>query len=374
MRISSVEIIETKIPLKHPYKLCKRYGNVAYTYPTVVKVRTAEGMVGYGETDAWASFSTETPETVAAVLRHYIAPAILGEDATNVIKIHETMGLVMRENHMARATIDMACHDLLGKEAGMPVYRLLGGALYDSLPIMGGIGGETGEEAAEAARENRDKGYHSVMLKVGRDPVQDAECVFAVRDALGANYPLVLDANQGWDLASAKKFVSIVKDAKPVLFEQPLVAEDIEGMASLRRSCDIPISADESLTSFRNAQEIIRLGAADVFSVKVCKNGGIRESKRIIELAGNNGITVLFNSMLEEGVTQAASLNMALSTSNLFPFGHAYFSPLRLDADITTYSSLIRDGRVHAPTEPGLGIEMLDDVLDRYVTARTVVE
>ena len=255
----------------------------------------------------------------------------------------------------------------------MPVHRLLGGALYDSLPIMGASGGESCEEAAAAALEVKATGYHSLMVKVGRDPVHDAERVLAVRDAVGPDYPLILDANQGWDLASAKKFIGIAKDAHPALFEQALVADDIEGMAALRRSCDVRISVDESLTSFRRAQDAIRLGAADTFSIKVCKNGGNRESLRIIELARCHGIDILFNSMLEEGITQAASLNVALVTSNLFPWGHAYFSPLRLDADITTYSSLIRNGRVYPPTAPGLGVELLDDVLDRYVTARAVV-
>lgn len=373
MRIISVEIIETKIPLKHPYRLSKRYGDVAYTHPTIVKISTENGLIGWGETDAWVGFTSESPESVALVLKNYIAPAIIGEKAINILKIHEIMGFFIRENRMAKGAIDMACYDLLGKAAKMPVYGILGGNLYDSLPIMGAIGGETCEETAAAALEVKALGYHSLMVKVGRDPVQDAQRVLAVRDATGPEYPLILDANQGWNLQDAKSFISIAKEANPVLFEQALVAEDIEGMAALRRSCDVPISVDESLTSFRHAQEVIRLGAADVFSVKVCKNGGIRESLRIIELARNNGINILFNSMLEEGITQAASLNVALTTSNLFPYGHAYFSPLRLEADITTYSSLIKDGRVYAPTKPGLGVDILDKVLDGYVTARSIV-
>ena len=197
--------------------------------------------------------------------------------------------------------------------------------------------------------------------------------VLAVRESLGPDYPLILDANQGWDLQSAKKFISIACEADPVLFEQPLAGEDIEGMATLRSFSDVPISVDESLESFKDAEDIIRVGAADVFSVKVCKNGGIRDSLRIIELAKNNGINILFNSMLEEGITQAASLNIALTTSNLFPFGHAYFSPLRLEADITTYSSLVKEGRVYLPTKPGLGVGVLEDVLDRYITSKAII-
>ncbi len=373
MRITSIEIIETQIPLKHPYRLSRRYGDMVHTHPTVVKVHTDEGLTGYGETDAWVGFTTETPETVAITLRKNIAPRLIGMDPTNVMKILETMDYFMRGNEMAKATVDMACFDLLGKKAGMPTCRALGGNLHESLPIMGAIGGDI-KDAARSSLAVKAQGYHSMMVKVGRDPVKDAEYVLAAREAVGPDFPLILDANQGWDLPSAKKFISLAREANPVLFEQPLVAEDIEGMAALRRFTDIPVSVDESLTSFAMAREVVRLGAADVFSVKVCKNGGIRESLRIIELAGNNGIDILFNSMLEEGITQAASLCVGLMTANLFAYGHAYFSPLRLEADITTYSRLIRDGRVYAPDTPGLGIEVLDDVLDRYVTNRSVVD
>ncbi len=370
MRITAIEIFETKIPLPHPYKLSQRYGTMAYTEPTVVKVHTDAGLIGLGEADAWAGFTSETPQTVSAVLRHDLAPRLLGEDATNILKIHETMNFFMRENHMAKGAIDMAVYDLLGKEAGLPVYRLLGGELRQEVPIMGAFGGDSPEEAAACALAEKSKGYHSLMCKVGRDPLKDAECFLAVRAAVGKDYPLILDANQGWTLAEAKKFISLAADGEPVLFEQPLVAADIEGMAQLRRVSPVPVSVDESLTDFAAAQEIIKRGAADVFSVKVSKNGGIREARRIIELARDHGIPILFNSMLEEGITQAASLNLALTTENLFEWGHAYFSPLRLEADISSYTSLIRNGRVSAPSAPGLGVEVLEDVFDKYIVAR----
>jgi muconate cycloisomerase len=371
MRITSIEIIKTKIPLKHPYKLSQRYGDVLYTHPIIVKINTDEGLTGYGETDPWKGFTQETPDSAATVLEKDITPLLIGLDPSNVLKLHEVMDFFIPGNQIAKSAVDMAAYDLLGKAAGMPVYRVLGGNLYESLPIMGAIG--TAGDPSVAVKEVMAQKYHAIMIKVGRDPIADAEFVLAVRDAAGTDFPLILDANQGWDIQSARKFISIVYSANPVLFEQPLKADDLEGMAALRRFTDIPISVDESLTSFNTAKEIIRLGAADIFSIKVCKNGGIRESLRIVELAKNHGINILFNSMLEEGITQAASLNVALTTSNLFDYGHAYFSPLRLEADITNYSDLIYDGQIHATTAPGLGIEIFDDVLDRYTTGRFMV-
>ena len=373
MRITSIEIIETCIPLPHPYKLSRRYGFLRDTKPVIVKINTDEGLCGYGETDPMGKFTGETPETVAAVLKEDLVPAIIGEDPTNVLMINEIMESMVRDNHMAKGAIDMACHDLLGKAAGMPLYRVLGGALYEDIPIMGSIGGGTIEETVAAAENVRDSKYHSSMVKVGGDPVHDGNRVLAVRDALGKDYPIIVDANQGYDMAGAMKFIGIAKEADPVLFEQPIDAENIEGIAAIRQKCGVPVSVDESILSYRHAQEVIRLGAADVFSIKVCKNGGVRNSLQIIELARSKGIDILFNSMIEEGITQAASLNIALTVSNLYEYGHAYFSPLRLDADITNYCSNIVDGRVKAPEGPGLGIEILDDVLDRYVSSRVTI-
>ncbi|MCG8616911.1 MAG: hypothetical protein MI802_11890 [Desulfobacterales bacterium] len=374
MRITSVELIETCIPLKKAYKLSKRYGYLRETKPVIVKINTDEGLCGYGETDPMGKFTGETPETVAAVIKAYLAPAIIGEDPTNVRMIARIMEDMVRDNHMAKCPIDMACYDLLGKAAGMPLYRLLGGALRTDMPIMGSIGDGTIEETVAAAKTVAESKYHAIMVKVGGDPVHDGNRVLAVRDTLGKEFPIIADANQGYDMADAMKFISIAGEAEPVLFEQPVDAENIEGIAALRLKCGVPVSVDESLLSYRHAREVIRLDAADVFSIKVCKNGGIRESLKIIELARSKGIEILFNSMIEQGITQAASLNLALTVSNLYPYGHAYFSPLRLEKDVTTYSGLIRDGRVQAPQAPGLGIELLEDVLEGYTTSRQTIQ
>src|SRR6056297_65568 len=373
MRLASIEIIETCIPLKKAYKLSKRYGYLKDTKPILVKVSTDEGLVGYGETDPMGKFTGETPETVAAVLKEDLAPAIIGEDPVNINMMHQIMESMVRDNHMAKGTIDMACYDLLGKAAGLPLHNLLGGKLYEEIPIMGSIGGGTIEETVTAAEKVRDQKYHSIMVKVGGDPIHDANRVLAVRDVLGKNFPIIVDANQGWDYSSAMQFIEIAREADLKLFEQPLDAENLEGMASIRQKCGVPVSVDESLLSYRHAQEVIRLGAADVFSIKVCKNGGVKHSLEIIELARSKGIDILFNSMIEEGITQAASLNIALTVSNLYEWGHAYFSPLRLDDDITDYVSNIVEGKVKATTKPGLGVDIREDVLEKYVTGRTLV-
>jgi len=141
----------------------------------------------------------------------------------------------------------------------------------------------------------------------------------------------------------------------------------------LKAYSDVPISADESLFTIHDAVELIRKKAVDVFSIKITKHGGIYKAKEIVTLAKNFGIKCLMNSMLEEGVAQAASLQLGISSSNLVDFGHAYFSPLRLDDDITNYSELIGNGWVNITKRPGLGIIPIDNKIGKYLQDEFVI-
>jgi len=152
-----------------------------------------------------------------------------------------------------------------------------------------------------------------------------------------------------------------------LFFEQPVQSWDIEGMAKVRRVIDIPLSADESCATPENARRLIASDAADIFSIKVTKHGGILPARRICELADINGIQVFFNSMIEEGVTQAASLELCVTCANLVDdIGHAFFSPLRLDGDICDYYKRIGRGYVLASDRPGIGIELDDEQMKKY--------
>ena len=366
MNIESIRIHQTKIPLKTPYKLSRRYGTLTDTRPVILEVVCDDGTVGLGETDPVALFTGETTETVVAVLLYDLAPHLIGADPTNIAEIHAIMDGCIRDMHVAKAAVDMACHDLLGKAAGMPLAVLLGGRRRTELPIMGSIGGGSPEENAREARDMTARGYRSLMVKIGGDPVEDAARTIAIDDALNGEIPLIPDANQGWDAHTALNYLKRVDGCRIDLLEQPVAASDIEGLRRIKDSTDVLLSADESLLSLEHAKILIEKQAVDVFSVKVSKNGGVFRSRQIIELAGHFGIAILFNSMIEEGISQAASFALGCACENLYPHGHAYFSPLRLEDDITDYSDSIRDGTVSLPAKPGLGVELNDEKLKRY--------
>ncbi len=367
MKITAIDIHFLRVPLKKPYVLSAYYGTLYDTCPIVVRIETDAGITGYGETDPLGLFTGETPETVFAVLENYLAPALIGADPTNIAKLHGVMDGVVKDMHLAKAALDIAAHDILGKRAGLSVATLLGGRLQEALPIMGSIGGGSPEENGKEAREMIDAGYGAIMVKVGGiDPGLDAERTLEVRTAVGEGFPLILDANQGWNVRNALYFAKKVASCEAEVFEQPVPADDIRGLKRVRENTDMMISADESLMSLSHAKQLIREEAVDIFSIKVSKSGGILPTRRIVELAGHYGIDCLFNSMIEEGITQAASFAVGASTRNLYPNGHAYFSPLRLEEDITDYSDYIRNGRIAIPDTPGLGISVDREKLARY--------
>ena len=208
------------------------------------------------------------------------------------------------------------------------------------------------------------------MIKIGgADYRLDAMRTCAARDAVGNGYPLIVDANQGWDTDTAIRYYNLIKPCDILFFEQPVQSWDVEGLAKIRRKIDIPLSADESVVSIHDARRLVEAEAVDIFSIKVTKNGGIRPAKSICDFADANGIQLLFNSMIEEGITQAASINLCATCGNLVTsMGHAFFSPNRLESDICNYHELIKPelGSVFVPDRPGLGVEADDSLITRY--------
>lgn len=377
MKITAIRLTRLAVPLKHPYHLSQEYGVFSTATPVLAEIETDAGVTGVGECDPWPLFTGDSAESAMVVLGRHLAPALLGTDPTNLNELHRRMDGAIRNQHIAKSALDMAAWDAWGKAAGMPVHQLLGGKRRSSLRCMWSIGGSTPEESAAEVLEAKNLGYDGCMIKIGGpDWRLDAARTEAVRAAVGPDYPLIVDANQGWDLDTARRYGRAIRDLGILFFEQPLQSWDVEGMAALRRSLNVPISADEGVATLQDALRLIRAEAVDVFSIKVTKNGGIRLAKAICDLAEAHGVQVFFNSMIEEGVTQAASLQLGASCGNLVStIGHAYFSPNRLERDISDFSRLIHvsEGRVEVSDAPGLGVTLdWDAVRDYTVETMTI--
>lgn len=376
VKIVKIEIKKLTVPLINPYVLSKEYGIEVDSTILVVSVYTDNGIVGYGECDPWPLFTGDTADICAIVLRDMIGPKLIGKDPRNIQEIHYIMDRTIRNNHLAKSAIDMAAYDILGKSTKLPVHTLLGGKMRSEIDVMWSVGGSTPEECAEEVLKSKERGYKGCMIKIGGEDFKlDALRTIAVREAVGPNFPLNVDANQGWNVDTAIRYGKMVEYCNLMFFEQPVQSWDVEGMARIRKALTIPISADEGVTTIHDAKRLVAADAVDIFSIKVTKHGGIFPAKEICSFAKAHGIGIFFNSMLEEGITQAASLALGAVTSEIVPMGHAYFSVQRFGKDITSLHTQIRkDGVIEVSDLPGLGITLKEDIVREFLQESFVVQ
>jgi L-alanine-DL-glutamate epimerase-like enolase superfamily enzyme len=332
----------------------------------LVRIADEDGRVGLGEASVTSVWSGETQAGAIALIREVLAPLVIGADPFDTEWIARRMERAVFGNSFARAAVEMALLDLQGQIVGLPLYKLLGGR--DVPPSDGArgirlkfvVGAVEPDLAAERARRMVERGWRAIKVKVGRHehPKHDVERLRAVRQAIGPEVFLSVDANGGYVVAEAIWAARRFEKLGVVLFEQPTRRGDHEAMARIRRRSGIPIMADESVFTLRDALEVIRAGAADVLSLYPGKNGGIRPAQAIAALAEAAGLPCTIGSNLEREVATAAMAHLTLATPNLlcqrFPgdlIGPVYFEqplsrqPLSYEADRLTVSD-----------QPGLGV------------------
>ncbi|WP_435158686.1 enolase C-terminal domain-like protein [Amycolatopsis sacchari] len=366
--IAAADCFEIETAFVTPYKLS--HGTLATTRAVLVKLTDADGIAGWGEADPSPTFSGESSGDVASILKESLLPAVLAADNPEPGRIDAELDALLADHLFAKGAVSMALLDILGKRLGVPVATLLGGALRRSLPVLWPLGNGTAEDDIRVIEERAAQGFSSFMLKMGTAPIrEEVRRVAALEERYGSRLTLIADANQGWSRDQAHEFLTGVSDSRLAFVEQPVGKDDLEGMAMLARDSALPISADESVLGLAHAARLAKLGAASVFSIKSSKNGGPLRAQRIAAVAQAFGIRCYLNSMLEFGITQAASLQHAVTIGNLVEVGHAFMSPLRLAEDPTDFSSFVRDGVVRLPARAGLGIEVDERHIRRLAVA-----
>ena len=367
MKITGLELFHISIPFAKPYKLSKLYGTRYDAEAVILKIHTDEGIVGLGEADPLNPFSEETPATVMVVTRDHLAAQLIGRHPDHIAAIESNLDQMVHGNLLARGAVNMALFDIVGKANGIPAHMLLGGLHQSKLPLLAPVGSGTPEEDAASIRKQIEDGYRTVMIKMGALPIADEiKRMLSAKAHFGDQMSIIIDANQGWTVAETLEFIDGIRGSRPDLLEQPIERDDIDGLINIHNRAFCPLSADESIVSIREAATLIREQAVDAFSIKVSKNGGLSKAKKIAEMAHAFGLKILMNSMLEFGITQAASLQLGSTLPNLLDMGHAYMSVLRMSDDITDFAKNISRSVVTVPSEPGLGVALDEDKLKKY--------
>ncbi|MEA4963309.1 mandelate racemase/muconate lactonizing enzyme family protein [Lutispora sp.] len=358
--IKDVQVKAIELPLKKQWKI-SLYAQSTRTH-AVLRIITEDGIVGYGEAAPSPAFMGETGYTIELVVDKYLKSVLIGQNIFDVDTIHEKMNFAIYGNYAAKSTIDIALYDAMGKALDMPVYKLLGGKYREKAELSWVIGMQDLDSSIEEAREKLSEGYKVLKIKVGNSPETDYKLIEKIRRELGGNVALRLDANQGYDYKTALLTFREIEKFGLESIEQPVRRWDIEGMRMLRQKLQTPIMADESVSDYHSVNNIIREKACDIVNVKVGKVGGLTIAKKIAQCLEAAGLTATAGSNLEVGIGSAASIHFVASTNIVsVPNDLLLGGPLH-QYDIIRNKFQIIDGCVLVPEEPGLGIEVDDDI------------
>lgn len=368
IRITDVEAIPIKVPLKPGLTTKTAHGEHVDSPYVIVRVHTDEGLIGLGEATLAPRWSGETSPGCVAVIEGLIAPALTGEDPTQVNRLRRVMDSVIRLNPFSKAAVEMALWDIAGKAANVPVHQLLGGSVRDEMPIKMVVGGFEVPKAVELARQFLDWGATCLKVKVGLDPEQDLERVRAVRELAGPSIPIGIDANCGWNVAQANRMLKLLDEFDVLFAEQPIPTADLAELAALRRRTEIPIMADESVFTLNDAWHLTANRAVDILSVYPGKHGGIAATVEIAHVARSAGIVCSMGSNLELGVGTAAMLHVGCAVSSIASeqYPGDFIGPLYHEADMLKTPLQLGPKSAHVPEAPGLGVELDEDQLEKY--------
>ncbi len=368
MKIASIDIIPVRLPLREPFVIS--YATYPDTLSVLVRVRANDGHEGWGESTPDPNISGETWEGAAEVLRHTLAPSLIGHDARNRESALLALDARVEGAPAAKAALEIALHDLVARAAGIPVWQLLGGKARPSLEISRVISIGPLDEMAAAARRHVAAGFHTVKVKVGdrQNPLLDVERVATVREAVGPAIGVKVDVNQGWQRPGAAiAAIRAMAPSQPAYIEQPVVWWDLEGLAEVRRQTGALIMVDEGCHSARDMLRIVQLRAADLVNIKLMKTGGMLNALKLNAIAETAGIPAQIGTMVESSIASAAGLHTAIAMSNVRTVEMG--GPLMLREDIGAVREWYDQDQVTVPDAPGLGVDVDIDRVREFSTA-----
>jgi L-alanine-DL-glutamate epimerase-like enolase superfamily enzyme len=362
--IERVEIFGILMPLVGP-GFSNAYTTQNVQKSAVVRLTASDGSVGLGNIDPAPGYSAETIELSIAALRDRLAAVVKGLDAANPHRVTEAMDAALAGFLEAKAAMEMACVDLTARRLGCAVHQYLGGALVDRVRFNAWIGILPPGEAADEARKWFEHGFRSAKIKVGGGIAADGARVKAIREAVGPTMHLRADANAGYDVEDSIALGKLLEPFDMQLLEQPVAADDLNGMAKVRQAIAIPVMADESITDHASLIAVIRADCADIVKLKVMKQGGFLNCRRMLETATGAGLKVVIGHGFGLGINTVAEIMLAATSRSVID-GLECVGPLKTVDDIVTSKLNLSSGELALPCGPGLGVDLDEEKVQRY--------
>lgn len=353
MKIRAIHLHAADLGLTRPYTIA--YRTVSSTEIVWVEVEAENGLTGLGAANPSKMVTGEGLEDTYAAIKQF-SEAFVGKSVFAVRELGEML-LATIPWPAARAALDMAFYDLLGKVTGLPVVDLLG-RRHHSLPTSITIGIKNVEETLTEAEEYVGRGFLSLKVKLGHSLEEDVERLVKLRERFGMDVLIRVDANQGYSREELQQFFRRTEALQLELIEQPLPASDPDGMRGLSLQQKSLIAADESIRSFQHALALIRPEpACGIFNLKLMKTGGIYPALQIADLARHAGIRLMWGCNDESIISITAALHAAFACPNT-----AFLDldgSLDLAKDVVSGGFVLKDGLMSIGPGAGLGLQLL---------------
>ena len=353
--IRRVDAIPVALPLTKPMKMAGE--TITHAHNILVRIAADGGEVGWGEAASAPTMTGDTLGGLLAAVRDHLAPRLVGQDAWHRPVLMARLRAALMGNTGAHSAVEMALLDLAARHSGVPLAQLIGGAVRQAVAPMWLLGNDTAEaDAAEAAAKVRE-GFAFLKLKVATKPLDgDIAATHAVRAAVGPDVALCADANCGFDLDAARRYVEATRDAALMFLEQPLAAHDLDGLAQLTRHTPVPIGADEGIHSLQDIEAHAKAGAGGV-SLKLIKLGGFTAAVEAARRCDTLGLKInVAAKVAESGIASAAAIHLACALPRIawgVSLTHIY-----LAEDLVRRPLQQRQGTIALPDGPGLGVEV----------------
>ncbi|MBE1554305.1 muconate/chloromuconate family cycloisomerase [Sporosarcina limicola] len=364
--IKQLNTVIVDVPIKRPHQFSTEI--VSTKSFLLIQLELKSGLIGIGEgTTPGIWWNGESVETMQLVIEHYLKPILIGQDPRNIEQILQTFDRHVRANPFAKATVEMALYDVVGKIYNAPVHQLLGGLFQDSIDVKWALatGGADGD-IKEAKELVGNKQYKDFKIKAGQlKTTEDMKKAIKIANGINGISTTGIDPNGSWDRLTAARWMDRLDEAGIDFLEQPLAPIDIAGAAELASMKKVPIMADESVATVQDAQRLVQEKAANIFSLKIHKSGGMRNTLKIAAIAESAGISCFGGTSLESSIGTAACLHAYGAIRNL-DYGSELFGPQWLADDLVKNPVEFKEGKINVPSGVGLGVELDEQKVEKY--------
>jgi len=359
--IQEITLYKSPVPLKEPFVIS--LGPLYSADNLLVKIRTNDGIIGWGECSPFRTIHGESQET-GFIVGQYLAAVLKGQYPPDIAANTIRMDKSIFGNSCIKSAFDMALYDISSQMAGLPLYQFLGGKSIRELKTDYTVSIGPVEKMVSDAVLIKAAGFEIIKVKLGGEPKDDVERIRQIREAVGSDIPIRIDANQGWKPEDVPAILEALSPFQIQLCEEPVLRQQFMSLPQIRKNSPIPIMADESCCDPYDAERLIQLKACDLFNIKLSKSGGLFKALQILKMAEQSGIGIQVGGFLESRLGFTAAAHFAQISDSVL---HVDFdTPLMFSEDpVVGGISYGPHGEIHLPAGNGLGATIDDQYLKK---------